>query len=361
MVKINMLPGIKEALDNYKLPEQLIFGKDAGPVMARCSYRDGKWGDLDILPFGPILLSPAAKVLHYAQEIFEGMKAYRVNGKGPFIFRPEQNLNRLNLSADRMAMPEIPAEIFMTAVNEVTSLTARYIPRRTGESLYLRPFMIATDPSLGIKPSETYDFYVITGPSGSYFNGEVHGISVLIERQDCRAFPGGTGFAKTGGNYAASLKAAQKVKKMGITQSLWLDAKARKYIEELSGMNFFAVINGELHTPDIGDTVLDGITRKSLIQLASDKGIKTFVRQINIDELIEQIKNGQCTELFACGTAAIITPIACLCEEESGVRYSVKYADGNLSVELKEELLAIQEGRKPDHYNWVHVVEEKNL
>lgn len=360
MTNIKIHPGVAQAIAEYKLPESLVFGRDSGPVMSRVTFKNGQWGELELLPFGPISIYPTAKVLHYAQEIFEGMKAYRVAGNGPFIFRPDQNLNRLNLSAVRMAMPEIPKDLFMTAINEVVSYSAGFVPRRTGESLYLRPFMIATDPSLGVRPGNEYDFYVVAQPSGSYFTGETHGISVLIEREDARAFPGGTGFAKTGGNYASSLRSAIKAKELGFIQTLWLDAVEKKNIEELSGMNVMVVINGELHTSTLGDTVLDGITRKSLIQLAHDQGIKVVERKINIDELIVDIKEGRCTEAFACGTAAIITPIGYF-GEETGEKYPLRDADGNLSLKLREDLLAIQEGRAPDIHNWITSVEPKTL
>ena len=265
MNNIKIDPAISLAIKNFNLPENLGFGHVMAPVMASCSYENGKWGPLEVIPYGPISMYPNAKVLHYAQEIFEGMKAYRVGGKGPYIFRPEQNHLRFNLSAERMAMPHIPLELFMKACLEVTAYSADFVPRRSGESLYLRPFMFATEEALGIKPSEKFRFMVIASPSGSYFSSG--GLSVLIERHGARAFPGGTGFAKAGGNYAASLLAAIKTKQLGFVQTLWLDGRDKKYIEEMSGMNFFAVINGELHTPEINDSILEGITRKSIIIL----------------------------------------------------------------------------------------------
>lgn len=356
-MKVIVDPKIKDAIKNFILPEHLPFGNVMAPVMAEVNYENGKWGDLTVLPYGPISMYPNAKVLHYAQEIFEGMKAYRVKGEGPFIFRPDENHLRFNRSAERMAMPHIPRELFMTAVNEVVAYCAHSIPKRSGESLYLRPFMFATEEALGIKPSDKFKFMVIASPSGSYF-GPNTTLSVLIEREGARAFPGGTGFAKAGGNYAASLLSAIKAKHLGFAQTLWLDGREKKYIEEMSGMNFFAVINGKLVTPLMSDTILEGITRKSILTLATDLGIEAVEMKIDIDELITQIKNGQCSEAFACGTAAIITPIDYLAEE-SGERYPLKNPDGPVAMKVREHLLNIQEGRIPDKYQWISRIEPK--
>jgi branched-chain amino acid aminotransferase len=258
-----------------------------------------------------------------------------------------------------MAMPHIPRELFLKAIFEVVAYSAEYIPRRSGESLYLRPFMIATDETLGIRPSETYRFMVIASPSASYFSNNTS-LSVLIEREGARAFPGGTGFAKTGGNYAASLHSSIKAKNLGLVQTLWLDGKEKKYIEEMSGMNFFAVINGVLTTPTLGDTILEGVTRKSILSMASEFDLKVEERRIEISELINQIKSGECSEAFACGTAAIITPIDYLAEE-SGERYPLKNPQGDISAKLRTYLLGIQEGQIKDKYNWVSKIEPKKL
>ena len=360
MTQMTIHPGLKEAIANYQLPETLGFGNVMTPVMASCTYENGKWSSLELLPYGPITMYPTAKVLHYAQEIFEGMKAYRVNGNGPYIFRPEENFLRFNRSAERMAMPHVPKQIFMDAVNELVSYTANFVPRRSGESLYLRPFMFATEESLGIRPSEKFQFMVIASASGSYFSDTTAGLSVYIERDNARAFPGGTGFPKTGGNYAAGLSAAIKTKQLGFVQTLWLDAKERKYIEEMSGMNVFVVVNNELITPKISDTILDGITRKSIITLARDLGYTVHEKDIDINNLLEEMKAGNCTEAFACGTAAIITPINYFGESD-GERIPLHYPEGKVSMQLSESLLAIQEGRTQDIYKWITTVEPKSL
>ena len=358
MSHVKIAPELKDAIAKFQLPENLGFGNVMVPIMAIATYENGKWGSLELLPYGPITMYPTAKVLHYAQEIFEGMKAYRVGGQGPYIFRPEENHLRFNRSAERMAMPHVPYNIFMQAVLDVTAYSAEFVPRRSGESLYLRPFMFASEESLGIKPAEKFTFMVIASPSGSYFSGD--GLSVYVERENSRAFPGGTGYAKTGGNYAAGLAAAIKTKNLGFVQTLWLDAVEKKYIEEMSGMNVFVVINNEIHTSVLGDTILDGITRKSLMTLAQDLGYKVVERKIPIEELLNDIQSGKCTEAFACGTAAIITPINYF-GEESGERYPLHYPDGKVSAELREKLLAIQEGRATDKYKWVTFVEPKKL
>lgn len=360
MTHISIDPTLHQAISNFQLPEVLGFGNVMTPVMASCTYEAGKWGNLELLPYGPISMYPTAKVLHYAQEIFEGMKAYRVNGVGPYIFRPDENHLRFNRSAERMAMPHVPQKIFMQAVMDVTAYSANFVPRRSGESLYLRPFMFAAEESLGIKPAEKFRFMVIASPSGSYFSTTIGGLSVYIERENARAFPGGTGFAKTGGNYAAGLAAAIKTKNLGFVQTLWLDAREKKYIEEMSGMNVFVVVNNELHTPKTGDTILDGITRKSIVTLARDMGYTVVEKDIAIDELLADIKSGKCTEAFACGTAAIITPINYFGESD-GERIPLHYPDGLVSMKIREALLAIQEGRVTDKYNWIVSVEPKTL
>jgi branched-chain amino acid aminotransferase len=358
MLQVQIDPAIKTAIENFHLPDQLGFGQIMAPVMASCNYENGKWGPLEIMPYGPISMYPNAKVLHYAQEIFEGMKAYKIGNNGPFTFRPEENYLRFNRSAERMAMPHIPKDIFLEATYNVIAYCSEAVPKRSGESLYLRPFMFATEEALGIKPSDKFRFMVIASPSGSYFSAG--GLSVLIERSSARAFPGGTGYAKAGGNYAASLLAAIKAKNLGFVQTLWLDGKERRYIEEMSGMNFFAVIDGVLHTPSLNDSILEGITRNSIIRLAHDKKIEVIERKMDIEELIEDIKAQKCAEAFACGTAAIIAPIDFLAEED-GTTYPLKHPSGKLSLEIREELLSIQEGRSKDNHKWVVSVAPKSL
>ncbi|EPZ49478.1 branched-chain-amino-acid transaminase [Bacteriovorax sp. BAL6_X] len=345
-----ILDSAKKAIENFTMPDHVGFGKVLLPIMATCEYKRGEWGELEIKPYGKLELDPTCKVLHYGQEIFEGMKAYNFKGNGPNLFRPLENYRRFNHSAKRMAMPEVPKDIFTAAVNTITKMGENYIPKRGGESLYIRPFMIATENNLGIKPSEEFLFMVIASPVESYFSGGSY--KLLIERNMIRACAGGMGTAKTGGNYAGALNAGVRTLKLGLHQTLWLSASDRKSIEELSGMNFFAVIDGEIHTPELTETILDGITRRSLIDIARHKGYKVVERKISIDELIEDIKSKKCTECFSCGTAAIITPI-CSLHEESGEFYNIQEEFGPVSKELRETLLGIQEKTIEDPFNWV--------
>ncbi|WP_127714404.1 branched-chain amino acid aminotransferase [Halobacteriovorax sp. HLS] len=346
---IKIDPKAIDALTNFTLPTEIGFGKTIVPIMAVTDYKDGVWSPLELLPYAPIVMDPTCKVLHYGQEIFEGMKAYHVEEKGPYLFRPMMNAKRFNLSAQRMAMPDIPEELYMEAVRSVVEYSTDFIPTKSGESLYLRPFMIATENSLGIKPSDSYKFMVIASPSGSYFKNEA--LKVLIEREFIRASPGGMGYAKTGGNYAGSLISAKKARDLGYEQTLWLDGLEKKYIEEMSGMNFFAVIDGKIVTPTIQDTILDGITRNSLITIAKDLGYEVSEEKFEIEKLLSSIEDGSCTECFACGTAAIITPIG-LFGDCTNNTWEVKNPIGPVSSKLKETLLALQEGRLEDKHEW---------
>lgn len=351
---IKIDPKAIEALKNFKLPEEIGFGSTLVPIMAVSDYEDGVWSALEILPYGPIMMDPTCKVLHYGQEIFEGMKAYYADKNGPYLFRPEMNAKRFNISAKRMAMAEVPEELYLQAVRNVVGFSEKFIPTNSGESLYIRPFLIATENSLGIKPSEKFKFMVIASPSGSYFN--TGSLSVLIEREHIRACSGGMGFAKTGGNYAGSLISAKKAKDLGFDQTLWLDAVERKYIEEMSGMNFFAVINNKIVTPKIEDTILDGITRNSVIQLARDLGYEVSEEKFEIERLLAAIEDGSCSECFSCGTAVIITPIGVF-GDESGKKWEVKNPVGPIGKNLKDTLLALQEGRIEDKHGWREEVE----
>lgn len=347
---MNILDSAKKAIEAFSMPDKVGFGKVLLPIMATCEYKRGEWGELEIKPYAKLELDPTCKVLHYGQEIFEGMKAYNFKGNGPNLFRPIENLKRFNFSARRMAMPEVPSEIFTNAVNTVVKMGEKFIPKRSGESLYIRPFMIATENNLGIKPSEEFLFMVIASPVESYFSGGSY--KVLVERQMVRACPGGMGNAKTGGNYAGALNSAVRTQQKGLHQNLWLSGLDRSSIEELSGMNFFAIINGELHTPQLTETILDGITRRSLIEIAKSKGLKVVERKMNIDELISDIKSQKCTECFSCGTAAIITPI-CSLHEDDGSFVNVKEEFGPTTKMLRETLLGIQEKTVEDQFNWV--------
>ncbi len=343
---------IAAALSSYQLPVKLPFGLAPGPIMYSVEYVDGEWGDGLLEANKPLLLQPSAKVLHYGQEIFEGMKAYRVNQPRATLFRPERNWARFNQSAQRMAMPKIPEELFMEGVNLVTAYSETIIPEKSGESLYLRPFMFASETNLGVSGANQFTYMVISSPSEAMHPGTM---KVLIERDFTRAALGGTGGAKTGGNYASSFASRQHAQSMGFDQSLWLDPRDQKNIEELSVMNFFAVINGELHTPRLTGSLLDGVTRDSILSLAELMGVQIHQRAINIDELIAQIQSGECSEVFCCGTGAIISPISTLGEYD-GTRYQLVKSNGDLSLRLRESLLGIQESRLEDSFGWLRTI-----
>jgi branched-chain amino acid aminotransferase len=342
-----------DTIENFSMPDNVGFGKVMLPIMATAVYKDGKWSEVEVTPYKKLELDPTCKVLHYGQEIFEGMKAYNFKGAGPNLFRPEENWKRFNKSAIRMAMPEVPEDIFMGAVEEITWMGRKFVPKRSGESLYIRPFMFASECNLGIKPAEEFLFMVVASPVGSYFSGG--SIKVLIEREMIRACSGGMGAAKTGGNYAGSLLSAIQTKELGFDQTLWLSATDKESIEEMSGMNFFAVINGELHTPEITDTILDGITRRSLIDLAKSEGLKVVERKMSITELVDAVKSGECSECFACGTAAILTPISSL-HDRGGKDYMLKEEYGPVAKMLRDNLLGIQELSIEDKFNWTKLL-----
>ncbi len=345
---------VKNAIENFIVPKDVGFGTLISPVMIEANFKDNQWSDLQILPYGDITIPPTAKVFHYAQEIFEGLKAYKSPNGEALLFRPEQNAKRFNYSAKRMAMPETPEEMFLTACKTITMLSKRFIPEASGSSLYIRPFMFATEATLGIKPSSEFKFMVLASPSGSYF--KAGGLNVFIERSAIRACPGGVGTAKTGGNYAASLLSSTKAIDHGCQQTLWLDAINHQKIEEMSGMNFMCIKNNKIITPELTDTILSGITRASVIELAKTEGYEVIERTIEIDELIDGVKSGEITEAFACGTAAIITPIEKFIEE-NGISYELPKLDTPISLKLRSHLLDIQEGRKEGPAGWSQIVD----
>ena len=352
MSRYRIHENVHEAISQYVIPEKLGFGLSAGPLMYWAEYSDGQWGEGTLEATRPLQIHPSAKGLHYGQEIFEGMKAYRVGQEHANLFRPESNWHRFNLSAQRMAMPVIPQELFMEGVNLVTAYSEPAIPGGSGQSLYLRPFMFANEPSLEVSCSDRFLFMVIASPSESIHAGPM---KVLIERDYTRAAIGGTGAAKTGGNYAASFASRAHAMSMGYHQSLWLDPIYRKNIEELSVMNFFAVIKGELYTPALTGSLLEGITRDSIIDLAQSMGITVHQCAINIDALVQQIESGDCSEVFCCGTGAIISPIAALGEND-GTEHRLTIPGGELSLSIKERLLGIQERRLEDPCGWVRLI-----
>jgi branched-chain amino acid aminotransferase len=356
MMKVEIHPEAVEGIKKYTISDsKLGFGKYLSPVMIQANFENGEWQKFELVPYGPLHLDPCAKVLHYGQEIFEGMKVFRHPNDDIYMFRPEMNAKRFNQSARRMAMPEVPEEQFLKACEIICGYSKKLVPKRLGESLYLRPFMIATEAGMGIKPSNKFLFMIVASPSGSYFSGD--SVKVYIEREDIRCAPGGIGFAKTGGNYAASLNSYAKTIKLGCDQTMWLDSVEHKYIEEMSGMNFFVIIDGKIITPELTDTILDGVTRKSIIEIAKREDYEVEERRISIDEVIGAIQEGRCTEAFVCGTAAVIAPISSFMDKDGSV-FEVKEPAGKISMYLRAKLIDIQAGRAQGPEGWVYPIPE---
>lgn len=314
---------------------------------------DEGWHDAQVRPYGPLQLDPAAAVLHYAQEVFEGLKAYRHADGSVWTFRPEANALRLQRSARRLALPELPEADFLAALEQLLAVDGHWVPSAPETSLYLRPFMIASEAFLGVRPAHVVDFLVIASPAGAYFHGGVRPVAIWLSTEYTRAGRGGMGAAKTGGNYAASLLPQAEAYEQGCQQVLFLDATERRYVDELGGMNiFFVRSDGALLTPELSGTILEGITRASVIQLAKDRGHSVEERRVSIDEWREGVDSGEFTEVFACGTAAVITPIAQL--KAPGFAIGDPQAPaGVLTMSLREELTDIQYGRRPDRHNWM--------
>ncbi len=313
----------------------------------------GTWGNARIEPYGPISLDPAAAVLHYGQEIFEGLKAYKHADGSVWTFRPEANAARLNRSAERLALPQLPEQVFLDAIRGIIAADQEWIPSRDGESLYLRPFMIATEAFLGVRPAREVSFRVIASPAGNYFGGELKPVSIWISHSYARAGRGGTGAAKCGGNYAASLAAQMEAEAHGCKQVLFLDPFNDDAVEELGGMNvFFVFKDGRLVTPALTGTILEGVTRMSVIALAKDRGLDVQERKITLAEWRDGIASGEITEVFACGTAAVITPIGLLKDETESIG-STNAKAGDVAMAIREQLLGIQTGVLEDTHGWL--------
>jgi branched-chain amino acid aminotransferase len=313
---------------------------------------DQGWHNPRVVPYGPLTLEPSAAVLHYSQEIFEGLKAYRSPRDTVLLFRPDKNAARLNHSCERMCMPKMEEHLFLSAIKSVVATDRDWVPRAPGTSLYIRPAMIATEPFLGVRPSQSYLFFVILSPVGAYYAEGFNPVKILVEDHYVRAVRGGTGDAKTGGNYAASLAAAEEAHHKGYTQVLWLDGVERKYVEEVGSMNIAFVIDNEVVTPSLNGSTLAGITRDTVLQLARDWGIRVAERQISIDEVFTASKSGRLSEVFGMGTAAVISPVSELAYKDE----KLAIGDGKvgpLAQRLFDDISAVQRGLKPDPHGWV--------
>jgi branched-chain amino acid aminotransferase len=321
--------------------------------------KDKGWHSAQVIPYGPILMDPSAAVLHYGQEIFEGIKAYRHEDGSIWTFRPESNAKRLQRSAHRMALPELPVEVFVESLRQLIAVDGAWVPSAEGEkTLYFRPFEIAAENFLGVRAAHRAEYRVIASPVGPYFTGGVKPVSIWIALDSARAGKHGTGEAKTGGNYAASLLAQQEGYEQGCSQVMFLDAETAVYIEELGGMNlFFVYADGKVATPALDGTILHGITRDSVITLLKDRGHEVQERKVTLAEVRDGIGKGEIVEVFACGTAAVITPVGVLKSKHEELEIG-NNQPGELTVALRQELTGIQYGRVADRHNWMHKLSE---
>ncbi len=345
-----------ERISESKLPqvdlENPVFGKVYSDHMFIADYKNGAWTDLRIVPYGDLQISPANTTLHYASTIFEGLKAYKDDKGDLLVFRPEANAKRMILSAERMCMPPVPESLFMNAMTELLKLDRDWVPSAPGTSLYIRPFQMAMDPYIGIRPSDTYSFFIITGPVGAYYSQPV---KVKVEKHYTRAAAGGTGFAKTGGNYAAALYPAVKAQKEGFDQLVWTDAKEHEYVEESGTMNLLFVIDDTLVTAPTGDTILNGITRNSILTLAKEEGIKVEERRISITEIVKAIGQGKLQEAFGAGTAATIVQIKMI--HIDGVDYELPPVETRkYSNKFLDTLNKIRSGELEDKHHWIYKI-----
>lgn len=336
----------REGLDIENLP----FGKTFSDHMFVADYIDGEWQNCQLIPYGNISFAPSMMALHYGQAVFEGMKANISTQTGePCLFRAKKHAQRFNKSSERLGMPEVPEELFLEAVNSLTVIDKKWIPKSAGSALYIRPFIFASDESLGVRASSSYKFIVFTGPVGPYYPKPVR---ILVAQKYVRAFPGGVGFAKAAGNYAATLKPAEIAKKEGFDQILWLDGLEFKYLQECGTMNIFAVIGDTVLTPPTTDSILDGVTRDSIIQLLTEKGIKVEVRPVRIQELIDAHRTGELKEMFGSGTAAVVSHIAEISYQDT--LYTLPaIEDRKIGPMIKKYLTDIKENTIKENNGWV--------
>lgn len=329
--------------------ENIPFGKYFTDHMLEADYENGEWKNIEIKPFQPMLMLPTNAALHYGQSIFEGVKAYKMPNGEAAIFRPQDNFRRFNMSAVRMEMPTVPEEIFIDGMKQLVALDAAWIPDQADHSLYIRPIMFATDEVLGVRPSETYKFFIILSPAGPY---TVHPMRIYVEEESVRSSPGGVGFAKTAGNYAASMYPAAQARKMGYDQVLWMDAIEHRYVQEIGMMNVFFIIGNTAVTPDLeAGTILEGVTRDSAITVLSEIGYDVQERLVSIEEIIETYQNGKLKEVFGTGTAATVAPIKELRYKDTVMLFDTD--NWTVSPELKEKLNAIRYGLAPDEHGWL--------
>lgn len=347
-IKITKNPNPAEKPD----PSTLGFGKIFTDHMFMWSYsREEGWHNARIVPFERLSIHPASTVLHYGSEIFEGLKAYRRADGKVQLFRPLENIRRMNNSAERLCLPQMPEEDALFALEEFVRLEQDWTPSQEGTSLYLRPFMFGNDESLGVHAVHNAEFVIIASPVGSYYKEGINPVKIMIEDEDVRAVRGGTGYAKCGGNYAASNRAGERAEQKGYSQVLWLDGVERKYIEEVGAMNVMFKIDGEIVTPKLTGSILPGITRKSIVELLNSEGYKVSERLLSLEELVGAMQNGTLEEAWGCGTAAVVSPIGELCYKDH--KYTVCGGKiGELTQHLYDTLTGIQWGKLEDTFGW---------
>ena len=358
MVQITKQSSAKP-VDSARLREILRdpgFCRYTCDLMLRAEHIDGVWQDAEILPYAPLTLDPATNSLHYGQSIFEGLKAYRQPDGGLALFRPDRNAARFNRSARRLAMPELPVQFFVDGVEALVAMQADWVPDDQEKSLYIRPFMLGTEVGLGVRPSNRYLFMIIAAPAGAYFTHGVKPVTVWLSEDYVRAAPGGTGEAKCAGNYAASLVAQAEAAEHGCDQVVWLDASERRWVEEMGGMNLFFVygegVDARIMTPELTGALLPGVTRESLLTLAADLGYDVGEGRITVEQWRQDCEAGEISEVFACGTAAVITPVGSVRSH----RHSWEVHDGHagpIALQLRQALLDIQTGVSEDPHGWV--------
>lgn len=332
--------------------ENIPFGKYFTDHMLEADYVNGAWTNVSIKPYQALQLDPSLAAIHYGQSIFEGIKAYKNQEGEAAIFRPDENFKRFNLSAERMCMPQVPEEIFMEGMCQLIELDKDWIPNMKDHALYIRPFMFSTDALLGVRPSESYKFLIILSPTGPYY---AKPMKILVEENYTRAAPGGVGFSKNAGNYGGSMMAAKMANKQGYDQVLWTDAHEHKWLQEVGMMNVFFLINGVAVTPSLEEgTILHGVTRKSVMTLLKEMGIKVEERRINVDELVAAYQSGQLQEVFGTGTAATIAPIQELKYKDHVMPFDL--SKFTVSPAIKQQLDDIKEGRVADIHGWMYKI-----
>ncbi|MDR0950423.1 MAG: branched-chain amino acid aminotransferase [Candidatus Ancillula sp.] len=359
LAKIFENPGFGDYMSDHMAHIHYEFdeSKATDPHNIETTSKTGEWSNYEIIPYGPISLEPAAAVFHYGQEIFEGLKAYKHDDGSIYTFRPELNAKRFQKSAHRLGLPDLSVEDFIDSIKEAVTIDKRWVQSGRGKALYIRPFMIASEPFLGVRPSKSIDYYCILSPVGDYF-GTAKAVTIWIEKEYFRAGPGGTGAAKCGGNYAASLLPQTLAAEHGCSQVLYLNARDQKNIEELGGMSFVCVYkDGRVVTPNLNGNILDSVTRRTVLEVCREWGYDVQERELSLEELIEGIKSGEISEAFACGTAAVVAPIGEFKSDDFEV--TLDYGDkeeGELTTKLRDEIVGIQKGHRPDTRGWLYKI-----